>query len=259
MRRWIVLIALIGLTTVFVRAQTVNPADVAGEFVIHLLADNYDAAYALFNPELQRAIPQTRLLALWSDVRFYGGTASSIRGIAVDGDTARVTVAFERAAYEVQVSVDAQSAIYRLFFRSVTLPPAPPEPTATLAPPTIAEAQSAVTVTVPAMPPASTASAIFPIDRAAIALDAARAIIDGNYDLAAARFHPQLTAVLPLDRLAAAWQSVTAARGAFSAITYTRVVANSPLVTVTAALENGTVEMQLSIDEQGRVFSLFFR
>jgi hypothetical protein len=258
MRRWIVLIALIGLTAVFVRAQTANPADVAGEFVIHLLADNYDAAYALFNPDLQRIIPQTRLLALWSDVRFYGGAASSIRAIAVDGDTARVTVAFERAAYEVQVAVDARGAIYRLFFRSVTLPPVPTEPAPTLAPPTAAEAQSAVAATVPALPPAPTA-AIYPIDRAAVALDAARAIIGANYDLAAARFHPQLAAALPLDRLAAAWQGVTGARGAFSAITYTRVVANSPLVTVTVALENGAVEMQFSIDEQGRIFSLFFR
>ena len=255
MRRWIVLIALIGLTAAFVRAQTANPADVAGEFVIHLLADNYDAAYALFNPDLQSVIPQTRLLALWSDVRFYGGAASSIRGIAVDGDTARVTVAFERAAYEVQVAVDAQGAIYRLFFRRLTLPPVPTEPAPTFAPPTAAETQSAVAVTVPALPTA----AIYPIDRAAVALDAARAIIDGNYDLVAARFHPQLTAALPLARLAAAWQGVTGARGAFSAITYTRVVANSPLVTVTVALENGVVEMQFSIDEQGRIFSLFFR
>ncbi len=258
MRRWIVLIALIGLTAVFVRAQAVNPADVAGEFVVHLLADNYDAAYALFNPELKRVVPQTRLLALWSDIRFYGGAASSIRGIAVAGDTARVTVAFERAAYEVQVSVDVQGAIYRLFFRSVTLPPAPTESAPMLAPPTAAEVQSVSTVSVPALPSAPTA-ALYPIARAAIALDAARAIIDGNYDLAAARFHPQLTAALPLDRLAAAWRSVIAARGAFSAITYTRVVPNSPLITVSAALENGVVEIQFSIDEQGRIFSLFFR
>jgi hypothetical protein len=256
MRRWIVLIALIGLTAVFARAQTVNPADAAGEFVIHLLADNYDAAYALFHPDLQRVIPQTRLLALWSDVRFYGGAASSIRGIAVDGDTARVTVAFERAAYEVQVSVDAQGAIYRLFFRPAALPAAPTEPVPTPAPPTAAEAQSAVTVTAP---PATLSAAVYPIDRAAAALDAARAIIDGDYDLAAARFHPQLSAALPLDRLASAWESVIAARGAFSAITYARVVPNSRLVTVTAALANGAVEMQFGIDETGRIFSLYFR
>jgi hypothetical protein len=251
MRRWIVLIALIGLTAVFARAQRINPADAAGEFVIHLLADNYDAAYALFHPDLQRVIPQTRLLALWSDIRFYGGAASGIRGIAVAGDTARVTVAFERAAYEVQVSVDAQGAIYRLFFRRAALPAAP-----TLAPLTAAEAQSAVTVTAPPAPPSA---AVYPIDRAAIALDAARAIIEGDYELAAARFHPQLSAALPLERLAAAWESVIAARGAFSAITYARVVPNSRLVTVTAALANGAVEMQFGIDETGRIFSLYFR
>lgn len=291
MRRYL-LIAALAFSALFgmgvLRAGTPQPADIAGQFVVYLLADNYDAAYALFDPALQQTIPQTRLLSLWNDVRFYGGEASRVGGVKVNGNTVIVVVEFERLAYEVEVSVDAEGEIYRLFFTAVPLPPSvegemplegevtpaapielPPNPAEaallTLVAPTVEPATGAqptatITAIVPtAIPATPTIAPTLPSDpRGAAAIRLAQALGANDYDAAVALFHPDLVAALSVERLEAAWTRITAGRGEFVDVQSYRIDAQSRTVVVRAELARGVVDLLISIDADGRIFSLYF-
>ncbi|MDZ4766569.1 MAG: DUF3887 domain-containing protein [Chloroflexota bacterium] len=274
MRR-LLLTGLLSLSALFgmglMRAGTPTSGEIAGEFVIYLLADNYDAAYALFDPALQQTIPQTRLLELWSNARFYGGASASLRAMKINGDTAVVTVEFERLAYDVEVSVNPNGQIFRLFFTQIALSPdaalditeAAPEatPTMTMQPPTAqaptgAQRQATATVIVPtALPPTLT----LPADPfGALGVGLTRALGADDYAGAADYFHPQLAAALPVDALEAAWTSITVARGGYVDIASYRVDVGSRTVVVRAELEDGVVEVFITVDGEGRVTSLYF-
>lgn len=295
MRR-VLFVILVSAVTLFgagmMRAGTPTPSDVAGEFVVYLLADNYDAAYALLDPALQANLPQTRLLELWSSARFYGGASASLNAMRADGDTAVVTVEFERLAYEVEISVDAEGQIYRLFFTQIPLAPSAITPTASptptvsptltptltlvpatgadaqampsVRPPTGANVQAAATAIVPTPPQPSTPTLVptLPTEPfAALGVRVARALGAGDYDAVVALFHPQLAAALPAAVLEQVWTDVTTARGEYVDVASYLVDVGSRTVVVRIDLARAgdfnRVELYINVSIEGQIVSLY--
>lgn len=276
MRRLFVCLLLLCLPLAVIQAQSA-PDETAQAFLDLLLDDNYDAAFALFNPELQSIVPQTRLLELWSSIQFYGGAYQGTRGVLVDGNTATLTADFERASYDLLVSVDANDQIYMLFF----LPTAPPDsesplprlsrgfdPIGTLpttTPPTGATAQAAPEVEVPdptvragdptgQMPLPAEVVPGLEFAAASVIETLAREEYDEAYEL----FNSQLQAVLPPARLETVWNQVATNAGGYRMILVVRADDATRTAVVTIQFENAMLDALIAFDEDGQVYSLYF-
>jgi hypothetical protein len=287
MRRLLVCLLLLCLPLAAVHAQSA-PEETAQAFLDLLLDDNYDAAFALFNAELQSIVPQTRLLEVWSSILFYGGTFQEISGIRVEGDTATVTAQFERGAYDILVSVDANGQIYRLFFSPAvpgqpaidptapapepTLPrlsrgydPIGTLPTPSVTAPTDAAAQAAPEVEVPetggragdpAELPPQPVEVVPGLEFAAASL--IETLAREDYEVAIGQFNAELQTALPAAQLESAWNAVATEAGGYRMILIVRADDTTRTVVVTIQFENALIDALLAFDENGQLYSLYF-
>jgi hypothetical protein len=282
MRRLLICLLLLCLPLIAVHAQP-SPDDAARAFLDLLLEDNYDAAFALFNAELQAVVPQTRLLEVWSSIQFYGGTFQRTRGVEVNGDSATLTADFERAAYNILVSVDADGLIYRLFFSPTALEPITDEsaeestlprlsrgyapvdvlPSPTVTAPTGAVAQAVPEVEVPeSRGRAGDPSDLPPADVVPGLEFAAASVIESlardDFEVVTEQFTSQLQTVLSPARLEQVWDAVAAQAGDYRMIVVVRADEAARTAVVTLQFENAMIDALVSFDENGQVYSLYF-
>jgi len=272
MRRMLVYLLLLCLPLA-VSAQA-SPEIAAQEFLDLLVQDNYDAAFALFHPDLQAEVPQTRLLEIWNSIEFYGGAFQGTSSLQANGDTAILTAQFERAAYDILVSVDAKGQIYRLFFS----PGAPAEPTLPrlsqgfeprgalpapdLTAPTEAAAQAAPDVALPETgeraepPPAEVVEVVPGLEFAAASV--IETLAREEYDATVGQFNAQLQTALPAARLESVWNAVATDAGGYRMILVVRADDTTRTAVVTIQFENAMIDALLAFDENGQVYSLYF-
>lgn len=280
MRRLLVCLLLLSLPLAAFAQST--PEAVGKNFLDLLLDDNYDAAFGLFNPELRSVVPQTRLLELWSSIQFYGGAFEALGRVQVNGDTAILNAQFERAAYDIYVSVDVNGQIYRLFFSPAAPLSATPEPTLPrlsrgfvprgtvpapmLTAPTDAAAQAAPEVTIPEEtgprlePPARTdggvAEVVPGLEFAAASV--IETLASEEFETATDQFNAQLQAALPAARLETVWDALAAESGGYRMILVVRADEAARTAVVTIQFENAMIDALLAFDENGQIYSLYF-
>jgi predicted ArsR family transcriptional regulator len=97
-------------------------------------------------------------------------------------------------------------------------------------------------------------------DSAAIGREVISELVQGRWSAVEARFDQRMKDGLPEEKLADAWQQVTAQAGAFEHVTRIKVIEkdNYHVAVVSCAFAHADLDVRIAVDAAGRIAGLFF-
>jgi murein DD-endopeptidase MepM/ murein hydrolase activator NlpD len=115
----ILFVVALSLFTVLVKGQAEKASykSVADSFELNYNADNLDAIFASFSPEMQQALPLDKTKEFFTGLKTMAGKITKRSFVNYQQSYASYKTNFERAVYSVNISVDNNSKINGLFVK----------------------------------------------------------------------------------------------------------------------------------------------